>query len=752
MTKVPPPLKPKPKLPPPVAAKKPELASCSVGGPKKGSIGVREPQLGSEKLVGNDEAFVAGLKPALRPTHSGVPPVAAKEDVAAPVEPVGGNSVISNQITLTKLDDSDSDDEPMPIDDKLKTTSKLKSGFPPPPRRTLPSRKVVETTEDKKAIPQTPKRPLPPKHKSQTTQSNADVEEDAPSLPRRPVVTASIPSDSEEDAPKLPSRPTTELVSQSVNPRPSFLSPKKPARLDSRAFPGNSDDEDDEPAPPLPMRRDIPRRRSSRHSSYSVDSDEELEEEDELKTSHSSLLFNSAKKYSKSGYHAAVEKSTPYAKQAKSSIGKWTEKIKNSTASLPDANHDGEDYDEEEYYKARRERARSIRSQTQTPETEEESGTTPIRPVNGRALPGMEQHHIPHNSKPEVPLKPKPAPPPKKRVGVTKSELPPQRQTPPPNRSSPPPVTPRSVPSAPPSRQAAATTTRTVPPPPPTRGRPAAPSPRPMAPPPRGATPTKWVEPELDLELPSLWFAGSDMMHLPACFKDLNCQISAGFAGDKQFRTYAFRGRDLSTIKLKLVWKKDSPSPLDSLTQDLSFIPPPTPTKEMLIKGHTTFGEHVASWCEVKMGHQVGNGECWTLAHDALQKGCGNHAFVSSGLIHGALLCTVKANGETPDVILAPVTDNICRGDILQFKSCFFKYPTMTMTYGAPDHTAVVLEVNEGAQGGALKKLKVIHQNVGGVKTVSEAEIDLGRLKGGDIKIYRPVEKGWVKDLMDVLM
>lgn len=760
----PPPLKPKPKIPPPITAKKPNI---SIGKP---AISISNSN--------NDVESIASLKSNLKSVESSTP-------------------IENEQITMTAVDSSDSDDEPREIDDnKLNdkpkiTPLKSTSSFPPPPvRRNLPPRvasnSTVTTTEINKQSPPVVKRPLPPRHKSQINSKNSQ-DDGVISLSKRSTPKSLIDGYKHEHAPTLPKRPSVrDNEAHNEEHRPSFLSPKKPSRLDSRKFPGNNeasdnDNDKEELGPPLPMRRNIPVRRSSRQSSYSVDSDENDDDDDDdyglnnadenndskSLRSHSSLLFDSAKKYSKSGYHTAIEKSTPFAKQAKSSIGKWKEKISNSTSSLPDANHEYDDnYNQDDYYNNRRERARSIKSQppkSLSPEPEIDNRVnnmnlededdykddidkpvTPKRyttPINGRPLPGMVQ-----KTKPEIPKKNKPAVPPKKQEETKhKPELPPQRYVTPS-----PPVTPRSLPpSAPPSRHTVSSNeVRTVPPPPPTRSR------QPVAPPSRNTVVIShvWTEPDLDLELPSLWFTGSDMMQLPKCFQGLNCQISAGFVGDKQFRTYAFRGADLSTIKLKLTWKNDSPNPLDSLSQDLKFIPPPVATKEMLIRGNEIFGEHVASWCEVKIGQQVGNGECWTLAHDSLQKGCGKHAFISSGLIHGALLYTVKANGEKPEVILPNVTDDIKRGDILQFKSCFFKYPTMTMTYGAPDHTAIVLDVQEGSQGGLLKNLKIIQQNMGGVKTVGEAEIDLGKLKGGDIKIFRPVEKDWVIDLMEVLM
>lgn len=737
----PPPLKPKPKVPPKPPVKKPELAS---------------------QLV-NEEQFVAGLKGNLKPT--------------------------AGQITMTNLDSTDDEDESKEAadinDSKLKPSLAITNStakFPPPPvRRNLPP--PVQSSSSKEP-PVTPQRiPSVVKPKAEDNEPEA-----APVLPKRPsTVKSSIvntvrksnsDSDGEtENAPVLPSRPSAKSNSSTEfeQKRPSFLSPKKASRLDSKKFPGLDSDEEDAEAPPLPMRRDnvvrnIPSHVSRRISSHSLDSDDSHDSDDDKDhhenrsrtASSSSLLFDSAKRYSKTGYHAAKEKSMPYAQQAKQGLSKWKEKLSNSTQNLPDANHQGDnDFDEEEYYRSRRERAKS-REQHLNPgpkfgsdsdsEVEDRVSYQPpktsTKPLNGVPLPGM------NKTKPEVPKKSKPVVPPKKSTVTPVASTTPVTPIHTRERlATPPPVTPRAVPAAPPSRQPQpAVSEKYAPPPPPTRARPAS---APLAPPSRSpANGSKWQQPELDLELPSLWFVsnGMDPAKMPQCLIGLNCQMSAGFIGQNQFRSYALRGKDLSTIKLKLTWKDQGNSPLDTLVQELTFIPPPVATKEMIMDGHKTFGDHVASWCENKLGQQVGNGECWTLAHDALQKGCGKHAFVSSGLIHGALLYTVKpGNGDDrPEVIFGSiVNDEVRRGDVLQFKSCFFKYPQSTQTYGSPDHTAVVVAV-EGSDP-VLKKLTVLQQNVNGDKTVQKGELDLSKLKGGDVKVYRPVVANWVVDLMEVL-
>ena len=108
-----------------------------------------------------------------------------------------------------------------------------------------------------------------------------------------------------------------------------------------------------------------------------------------------------------------------------------------------------------------------------------------------------------------------------------------------------------------------------------------------------------------------------------------------------------------------------------------------------------------------------------------------------------------------PSVSLPLVSDEIRRGDILQFKTCVFKYPQRTVTFGAPDHTAIVLDVKPSDQAeldSKLKWLEIIHQNMGGVKKVRVSDIDLCRLACGEVSVYRPVDSSWIVDLAEVVI
>jgi hypothetical protein len=116
------------------------------------------------------------------------------------------------------------------------------------------------------------------------------------------------------------------------------------------------------------------------------------------------------------------------------------------------------------------------------------------------------------------------------------------------------------------------------------------------------------------------------------------------------------------------------------------------------------------------MGTTVGRGECWDLAQEALDR---NLADWSRPTNFGRL--------RNPEI------DEIKPGDIIQFRSLKIteRLPggvTKWLTLGAPDHTAVVYKV----QG--RKRYSVAHQNVGGMRRVITADVDLTKVTGGHIQ------------------
>ncbi|CAY68872.1 Hypothetical protein PAS_chr2-1_0260 [Komagataella phaffii GS115] len=234
---------------------------------------------------------------------------------------------------------------------------------------------------------------------------------------------------------------------------------------------------------------------------------------------------------------------------------------------------------------------------------------------------------------------------------------------------------------------------------------------------------------QLNLQLETGWYKRLDQ--IPPDAAGLIYRTSMGQIGGDYTRYISFRMKDLGTVQAEIKWS-DSTAPI--VTQ--KYTAPPTATQEQLFEGRNLFNEHVATWAESHEGKCVGDGECWTLAKLALEKGCGKHAFVSEYYHHGALLFTKDASG----VIKSNPTDSIARGDILQFYECTTKNNYSTTKLGAPHHTAIVVSCNSDGS------LEIIHQNVNGVKKVMKQNLVLNVVEG-TMKVYRPVTKTWIEEL-----
>ena len=161
------------------------------------------------------------------------------------------------------------------------------------------------------------------------------------------------------------------------------------------------------------------------------------------------------------------------------------------------------------------------------------------------------------------------------------------------------------------------------------------------------------------------------------------------------------------------------------------------------------YSERVAAWCEARMGEKVGNGECWTLAAEALssvatecraknQEPC----LKSQGYIHGGLIFSFlpPKPADPPGGVEAA---GVARGDIIQFYKAHLKKKdgTAWSSAGDPDHTAVVTRVERGGV------LSTVEQNVGGVKKVMKGRYDLSEMVSGEVRVFRAVGEKWLAPL-----
>lgn len=358
----------------------------------------------------------------------------------------------------------------------------------------------------------------------------------------------------------------------------------------------------------------------------------------------------------------------------------------------------------------------------------------PSPPVDSMSMPSKPQ-------KPEsIDAPPKPLKPPKKpeppvlEPATQKDKNSVARQSP----NPPPPPRSRNSPQAPlsPATTSNSNSNSThVPPPPPPRNYNRA---KAALPPPKKSGP-----PELDLELTTGWFTNLQSP-LPKSLQGLNNSTSYLYllvgGTTKHVRTITVRLFDLGIVAYKFEWSDNNVAGV--VVQIEKYIPSPIdtkiPTKQELVSYQQIYGEHVAAWSEQQMGKQVGRGECWDLAQHALEKGCGKHAFISTYTHHGFPIIEIEATPTGGLKYLRSQLDEVKRGDILQFKTCVFEDKTtgVTTTAGAPDHTSVVTATFNG-------KINVVHQNVGGVRTVMTGSYTLANLVKGTVTVYRPVPSEW---------
>lgn len=152
----------------------------------------------------------------------------------------------------------------------------------------------------------------------------------------------------------------------------------------------------------------------------------------------------------------------------------------------------------------------------------------------------------------------------------------------------------------------------------------------------------------------------------------------------------------------------------------------------------------VYNYAASKIGQKVGDGECATLAVEAL-KAAGAKNFWQLGptgndadYVWGSRVATITQSNKS--------TANITAGDIIQFKNVS-TYKKITFPNGSwrsytssyNHHTAIV----KGASG---SEIYVLHQNVGengktpgAKKIVQMGTFNLNDITGGTMWVYRPI-------------
>lgn len=150
--------------------------------------------------------------------------------------------------------------------------------------------------------------------------------------------------------------------------------------------------------------------------------------------------------------------------------------------------------------------------------------------------------------------------------------------------------------------------------------------------------------------------------------------------------------------------------------------------------GNPPIGEQVVAFARAQLGQQVGDGECSTLAAEALR-----HA--------GARRSARGVWGEE-----LPSVKEVRPGDIIQFERAVFVRTrdqtdgsTITWTMQYPHHTAIVASVRKR---GKRPVFVVLHQNASAEgdakdlemrKVVQERVVNMAEFRSGTLKAYRPV-------------
>lgn len=270
----------------------------------------------------------------------------------------------------------------------------------------------------------------------------------------------------------------------------------------------------------------------------------------------------------------------------------------------------------------------------------------------------------------------------------------------------------------------------------------------PAAPAKPASEPPKPGQKEFDLQLETLWFAQPTIM-LPPTLSGLNYTYSIVTSGTGNSLTLALRiSEDLSIVKYRISWPSgiSGPALAAAVQQERKEMPPPpTLTQVQLIQAHEQFGNGVATFGESVLGQQVGDGECWTLAKEAIDQSSHGYAMSPAGYTHGALVYHAMGGAAAP----LAYNDSIRRGDILQFTSGKFEtrdavtgMVRATSHVGAPNHTSIVTSVSANN-----RIVDIVHQNVGGSRKVQTGQHNLDEFVAGEIKIFRPVWKEWAGEL-----
>lgn len=212
---------------------------------------------------------------------------------------------------------------------------------------------------------------------------------------------------------------------------------------------------------------------------------------------------------------------------------------------------------------------------------------------------------------------------------------------------------------------------------------------------------------------------------------------------------------DLSTLWYKISFNTTNPTSFDCKA---AYVDVPQPWTEathpgLLLASSQGYGELVARQVESWSGTVVGDGECWTLAHEALRAVNASQGytqdlklFESVGRTHGHLIYRCVPGGGA---WRGGDQGHIRRGDVLEWEHSQCKLAdgrtTATMgnpAAGMPDHTAVVVDVDIDesrpvTDPARFRSITVLEQSAG--QAVHRTSLAVGQLISGGFWVFRPV-------------
>ena len=149
--------------------------------------------------------------------------------------------------------------------------------------------------------------------------------------------------------------------------------------------------------------------------------------------------------------------------------------------------------------------------------------------------------------------------------------------------------------------------------------------------------------------------------------------------------------------------------------------------------------KQVVAFCQSHVGKQVGDGECSSLAGEALDsagaKGITGSSPGSDDYVWGDLVCVIEAQGKT-NFDRETQARKVKPGDIIQFRDAEFASYSNGGSATSSHHTAVVVGV-----AGYGKQIMILQQNFGGSRFVAKATLNVDEMRNGWMRVYHPVSK-----------